>query len=295
MPNEKALRLHKMGFQLVLLGRSGDDLKRPILKGWQTAVYEANQVAAWSTRNNLGLRCGWQGVSMSRVYRGSLSLVVLDFDEDAKRIFPDWQCQAARILPGLPVIVTSGRGYHVYFYTQDDPRSRTLAGRYSDGKDGRKRLVKYIETLGRGRQVVTAGSRHPNGCRYHFLTPATYADIPCLTEHQWQQIVALSRTFDQRPAPSKKKASQPISLLNELGGIGDSTELAEVNCLDYARRFIGTEEATEGNGDIRILGQGGLLITPDGRGWYSFSDDTGGGLVDLIAWHRAWAGEGDPC
>jgi hypothetical protein len=263
-----------MGFQLVLLGSSGDDLKRPVLRGWQKAAYEPKQVAAWSPRNNLGLRCGRQG--------NGLSLVVLDFDEEAGLIFPQWQRQAERISPCLPVIVSSGRGYHVYYYTTDDHRSRVLAGCYSEQEDGRKRLHKFIETLGQGRQVVTAGSRHPTGCRYRFLTTATYADIPRLTDHQWQQIVALSSTFDRRPARTKK-AFQPISLLDGLAGIG--------NCLDYARRFIGCEEYVERNGDIRILGHGGLLITPDGRGWYSFSDDTGGGLTDLIAWHRSWNGE----
>lgn len=295
MANETALRLHQMGFQLVLLGRSGDDLKRPILKGWQTADYTADQVAAWPIHNNLGLRCGRQG--------NGWSLVVLDFDEEAGRVFTSWLRQAVLIVPGLPVTVTSGRGYHVYFYTRDDHRSRTLAARYSTGADGRKRLHKFIETLGRGRQVVTPGSRHPNGHRYRFVTVANYDDIPRLDEPQWQRLVALSRSFDKRPTPSNKKTSQPVSLLNDLDGVGGSTEtsassvesLAAVNCLDYARRFIGTEEITEPNGDIRILGQGGLLITPDGRGWYSFSDDTGGGLVDLIAWHRTWAGEGDAC
>ena len=275
MANEKALRLHKMGFNLVLLGSSGDDLKRPVLRGWQRATYSPKQVAAWSPRNNLGLRCGRQG--------NGLSLVVLDFDERAGFIFPKWQRQAERISPCLPVIVSSGRGYHVYYYTTDDHRSRTLAGCYSDREDGRKRLHKFIETLGQGRQVVTAGSRHPTGCRYRFMTPATYADIPRLTDHQWQQIAALSVSFDKRPARSKKNGFQPISLLDDLAGIG--------SCLDYARRFIGSEEFIERNGDIRILGQGGLLITPDGRGWYSFSDDTGGGLTDLITWHRSWNGE----
>jgi hypothetical protein len=287
MTNEKALRLHKMGFNLVLLGRSGNDLKRPVLRGWQTAVYEANQVAAWSRRNNLGLRCGRQSNSLSRASQGGWSLVVLDFDEEADRIFPQWRWQMKRITSASPVIVTSGRGYHVYFYTHDAHRSRTLAGQYSVGEDGRTRLHKFIEVLGQGRQVVSAGSRHPNGRRYRFLTVAAYPNIPRLAERQWRQLVALSRTFDQRPSRSQKKAFQPISLLNDLAGIG--------NCLDYARRFIGTEEFVERNGDIRILGQGGLLITPDGRGWYCFSDDTGGGLVDLIAWHRTWAGEGDPC
>ena len=64
------------------------------------------------------------------------------------------------------------------------------------------------------------------------------------------------------------------------------------NCLDYTRRYIATAEQVERNGDIRFLGQGGLLVTSDGRGWYSFSEETGGGLAELIAWHQALVAEG---
>ena len=59
---------------------------------------------------------------------------------------------------------------------------------------------------------------------------------------------------------------------------------------DYARRYIGAAEQEERNGDIRFLGQGGLLVTADGRGWYSFSEETGGGLAELIAWHQSLVG-----
>jgi len=35
-----------------------------------------------------------------------------------------------------------------------------------------------------------------------------------------------------------------------------------------------------------------LLITANGRAWYSFSEETGGCLAELIAWHQALVGEG---
>ena len=38
MANEKALRLIELGLHPVLLGSAGDDLKRPLRKGWRTAV-----------------------------------------------------------------------------------------------------------------------------------------------------------------------------------------------------------------------------------------------------------------
>lgn len=280
MASKKAKRLIQLGLQPVLLGRSGNDLKRPLLKGWQTAVYTITDVGRWPSRHNLGIRCGCQ--------RDGRALLVFDFDEEAERVFPDWLGKIAFLITEPLVIVASGRGYHVYFYTHEAYSGCTLAGRYGDAAppaNGRKRLFKYIETLGEGRQVVSAGSRHPSGRRYRFYSQATYVDIPHLSAEQYQQLVALSRRFDQRPKqPPRNTAAQAKQLPRLLPGVD--------NCLTYARRFLSSAEQVERNGDIRFLGYGGLLVTGNGRGWYSFSDESGGGLPELIAWHQALIGEG---
>ena len=279
MANKKALRLLELGLHPVLLGRAGNDLKRPLLKGWQTAVYTAADVARWPSGHNIGIRCGWQ--------QAAWALLVFDFDEEANRIFPDWLRWATRLIHEPLTIVTSGRGYHVYFYTDEAYPGSTLAGRYGEVKtstNGRKRLFKFIETLGQGRQVVTAGSRHPSGHRYRFRGQARYADIPYLGAEQYAQLVAFSRRFDQRPKPQQKQLTSPPHLTHYLP--------PAANCLLYARHVLHGREQVERNGDIRILGYGGLLITANGRGWYSFSDETGGGLPELIAWHQALLEEG---
>lgn len=280
MANKKAIRLIELGLHPVLLGNKGDDLKRPLLKGWQTAVYTPEEVARWPVRNNIGIRCGWQ--------QDDWALLVFDFDEEANRIFPDWLRQAARLVHEPQTIVTSGRGYHVYFYTDEAYPGCTLAGKYgevSSPANGRKRLFKFIETLGQGRQVVSAGSRHPSGHRYRFRSQATYTDIPYLSAEQYQQLVALSRCFDQRPKqPQRNSLAHPKQLTGLLPGVD--------NCLTYARRFLSGAEQVERNGDIRFLGYGGFLVTANGRGWYSFSDEAGGSLPELIAWHQALVGEG---
>ena len=280
MANKKALQLIELGLHPVLLGRDGDDLKRPLLKGWQTAVYTPADVARWPARNNVGLRCGLQ--------RDGLALLVFDFDEDANTIFPDWLRQAAHLVHEPLTIVTSGRGYHVYFRTDKASPGCTLAGKYGavgSPTNGRKRLFKFIETLGEGRQVVTAGSRHPSGHQYRFRSQATYLDIPYLSAEQYQQLVTFSRCFDQRPKlPQKKRVVYPKQFTGLQPGVD--------NCLTYARRFLRSAEQVERNGDVRFLGYGGLIVTANGRGWYSFSDEAGGGLPELIAWHQALRGEG---
>lgn len=280
MANKKALRLLRLGLHPVLLGNKGDDLKRPLLKGWRTAIYTAEDAACWPHRNNVGIRCGRQ--------RDGRVLIVFDFDEEARRVFPVWIEQANQILRQPLVIVTSGRGCHVYFYSEKAYPGRTLAGRYApapDNANGRKRLFKFIETLGTGRQVVAAGSRHPNGQRYRFSRGTRYEDIPFLSVEAYEALAALSKSFDERPSkPERSQPACPVKLNGEFSGIQ--------NCLEYARRYIGATEQVERNGDIRILGYGGLLLTADGRGWYSFSEETGGGLAELIAWHQSLAGEG---
>ncbi|MBX3055897.1 MAG: hypothetical protein KF770_05430 [Anaerolineae bacterium] len=133
--------------------------------------------------------------------------------------------------------------------------------------------------------MVSTGCRHPSGHRYQFVPGTDYEDIPTLTAGKYQALVTLSKSFDERPSqPERNPTVRPVRLCGEISGIE--------NCLDYARRFIAAAEQVERNGDIRFLGQGGLLVTADGRGWYSFSDDTGGGLAELIAWHQSLMGEG---
>ncbi len=46
MANKKAWQLIRLGLHPVLLGSAGHDLKRPLRKGWQTAVYTPEDVAS---------------------------------------------------------------------------------------------------------------------------------------------------------------------------------------------------------------------------------------------------------
>lgn len=269
MANQEALQLIELGFHPVLLGKSGDDLKRPLHKGWQTAVYTPAQVSRWPVGHNVGIRCGLQ--------RNGSFLLIFDFDEEAECIFPAWRNEAVKIVEDDLVIVNSGRGYHIYFYVPDEMGSRTLAGRRVV-ENGCSRLLKFIETIGRHKQVVSAYSRHPSGAHYRFYSLAGYEEIPTLTVMQLSDLTQMARRFDERPVPIHNLSLPKITRRK----IPSEFQ----NCLDYARCFIGTEERVERNGDVRFLGQGGLLVTADGRGWYSFSEETGGGLTELIVWHR---------
>ena len=94
-------------------------------------------------------------------------------------------------------------------------------------------------------------------------------------------LLALARHFDERPKPNRRTLARRRRLWS-----ASVAKYGVTNCLDYARRYLGAAERVEANGDIRFLGWGGLLVTADGRGWYLHSEGVGGGLADLIAWHR---------
>lgn len=64
------------------------------------------------------------------------------------------------------------------------------------------------------------------------------------------------------------------------------TVRARFDLVAYAREHFGGEEQEEGDGEVRLLGHGGLLLNPDKGIWHSFADELGGDALDLVAWHR---------
>jgi len=283
----KATELYNLGFSPVKLGSAGDDLKRPQLLGWTDAEYTAADLAAWPAANNIGIRCGKQ--------RDGKYLYVFDFDHRAAEIFPAWLEQARKafvhkrtersttLAPRFfvdvhsPPIVKTSKGYHVYVRT-NAPQKHNKAAMQPNESGGFDTL---IEVIGERRQVVSAGSNHPSGANYELVAGKLDA-TPTVTTEEYNQLFDLAESYDLRPAKSQHVA---ISKPAQWGG--NTGELAGVtNCLDYARAHIAGKEQTERNGEIRFAGNGGLLITEDGSQWFCHSEQTGGGLVSLVAWHK---------
>ena len=282
--SEKALDLIKHGLHPVLLGSSGDALKRPQLKGWQTATNTPEDVKAWPERANIGVRCGQ---TRKNKHGEHFYIYVFDFDKYAKEIFLKWW-EVVTVYFGLRgiclqgLVVSTGKGYHVYVATYKPHSDRLLASEPVT-IDGKIKNEVIIEIRGDNQQVVAAGSRHPSGHDYQFYYGSGYDAIPLIDDTDFEYMVAQARLFDRQP-PKPKVKTVSVGAAVKFEGTGELTGITD--CLDYARRFIGGEEKTEQNGDIRITGNGGLLLQADGRGWYCFSEQKGGGLADLIAWHK---------
>jgi hypothetical protein len=102
-------------------------------KPYQRAAATEAQIRQWFTRwPNYGLVCGFGG------------LLVLDFDDLAL-----WQVWQRAYSVGYHV--TTGRGAHVYFYTDQPARTLHLSG---------------VDVLGVGAYVLGAGCVHPSGAVY---------------------------------------------------------------------------------------------------------------------------------
>ena len=270
----KANEILDCGLTPVLLGWVGDALKRPILPNWPNAEYTADEVAGWPADNNIGIRCGLTLLG--------LWLYVFDFDHDAARIFPAWFAAAKKLLPHVQwVIVKTSKGYHVYLFTDAPQNHNKVAMKPVQGDNGRSNFLTLIEIIGEGRQVVSAGSKHPAGGQYELIAGGL-ANIPTVGSAEYKLLFDLAESYDLRP---KKKAIRQSQ--QRRSGVASTGDLAGVNnCLDYARGHIAGEVRQENDGQFRVMGNGGLLITADGRAWYCMAEQTGGGLVRLIKWHR---------
>ena len=264
----KANEILNCGLTPVLLGRVGDALKIPQLTGWQNAEYTAAEIARWPAANNIGIRCGL-------TLRGQW-LSVFDFDKYADGIFPAWLDNAIEIIP-YPVIIKTGKGYHVPVITEKPQEHGIIAGEPVQDGNGRDRTDVIIEIRGKGQQVVSHGSKHPSGGQYKIIAGESLANIPHISGDQYQQLVEPMRKHDKRTTTTKPKKKYDPAKAGTLTGF---------NCLDYAREYIAGDEQIEHDGQIRILGNGGLIITEDGHAWHNFAEGRGGNVVGLISWHQ---------
>lgn len=74
-----------------------------------------------------------------------------------------------------------------------------------------------------------------------------------------------------------------------LGSIDDATKDAireRFDMVAFAQEHWGGDTQHESNGEVRVLGHGGLLINPDEGVWHCFSDNIGGDCFELVAYQR---------
>lgn len=175
-------KLRQRGIKFVLLEKGG---KKPFQLGWQNQIIEYDNPELIEHINNNG-NYGVMG-------GGEKMLVIIDFDnlEVQERIVSK--------LPKTFSVKTGSGKLHKYFY--------------SDKCESFKIFSEDMETLadiqGEGKQVVGAGSIHPNGKRYEVFDDSEIAFLP------YSELRAIVLPFDKKIRKDKKEYEKPKGLLTD--------------------------------------------------------------------------------
>lgn len=176
-------KLQQEGIHFVLLEKSG---KRPIQKDWTNKLIPYNDpelIAHLQKGGNYGVIGG-----------GSKQLIILDFDNEKV------QDEVCKKLPPTFTVKTGSGKLHKYFF--------------SDGSESFKIFDENLNTLidvqGTGKQVVGAGSTHPNGNPYEVIEDV---DIAFLS---YSEIKALLLPYDKKIKKEKKEEyEKPKGIITE--------------------------------------------------------------------------------
>jgi hypothetical protein len=94
------------------------------------------------------------------------------------------------------------------------------------------------------------------------------------------------RKDDSQPAKLAKPAPMTTPLPRTIDEDDAKEQIRErFDLVTYAAQKFGGKEQHEGSGEVRILGQGGLLISPERQTWYNHSWTAGGDCFDLAGHH----------
>jgi len=187
-----AKALYDAGLSIVPIKCDGS--KRPPIKWRQYSNYQMPwfQLRHWfrskGKPSGIGIICG--------IASGNLE--VLDFDEDAETIFPQWSnevgCRMPDLLNELPIVETPSSGFHLYYRCEAIEGNQKLAQR----KVGDE-LLTLIETRGQGGLVVAPGSpliTHRLRKPYHLLQ-GDLKKIPTISTYQRNYLHDIARSFNE--------------------------------------------------------------------------------------------------
>lgn len=174
--------LRQEGIRFVLLEKGG---KRPFQKEWQNKNIYYNDlelIEHINSNGNYGVMGG-----------GQKQLVIIDFDNTKV------QDEVCKKLPETFTVKTGSGKLHKYFF--------------SDKADSFKIFDEEMNTLadiqGEGKQVVGAGSVHPNGTIYEVINNSEIAFL------SYSEIRALILPYDKKPKKEKKEYEKPKGILTE--------------------------------------------------------------------------------
>lgn len=175
-------QIKREGIKFVLLEKGG---KKPFQKGWQNLTIshdDTGLVNHISTGGNYGVMGG-----------GELGLIIIDFDN---------QKIQDKICPKLPKTFTvqTGTGKLHKYFTSDKHESFKIFD---------EDMNTLIDVQGEGKQVVGAGSVHPNGNKYKVIDDSEIAFI------SYSEVKALLLPFDKKPKKKEIIQERPKGILTD--------------------------------------------------------------------------------
>lgn len=246
--------------------------KRPIGQGWQKTAYTADEARAhYLAGGNVG------------VHAGELSNGIIWIDVDRGRTLDQFLATFPELTSSLRVYRDNapGRGKVAIRIVDRIPSPTKWKAAPTDKSPS-------TELLSTGNQAVVWGT-HPSGARYQLagetVVEMSYAELSAL----WQRWTGRPLTENPTKRPKRQAApEQPHYTPQDPDNLIEQVKAAWP-ILGVLQRFglasHGTEE--ERNGETRVLGNGGLLISKDGALWSIPNNGQGFGGNVFHAWF--WA------
>ncbi len=276
-----ALAYHALGANVVAIpeGEKGPTYK---WKHWHTKEQTTSDVnrLMWKGWNYILAAAGVGIVNGVKGWRS------FDFDKCPDDAAVDTLLQALGLPKNYPWVERSGSelGWHVIVRCFDDLPAGALSrkekepGVYSGpSKDG---SFDHLELrFERCQTVVTPSIHQSSGKRYRWRhDPPTEAPAIVSAGALVVAFYSVATRCDTTPAEQLPSNSQQRTTHRD--DIKDEIR-RRFDMVTYAQEKFGGEQQRERDGQLRILGHGGLLIDPDDEVWYTFGDEVGGDCFDL--------------
>jgi hypothetical protein len=229
--------LYKWDSTSTFKGKTRQDGKRPLSNDWTTRLYKSEDTVAKSKadNNNAGVRLTSSQLVIDVDPRNS----PMDDDTGEQRDTFKELCKALSIDPTLyPKVNTGSGGFHLYMQKDPDvPVIDTL-----EGYEG-------VEFKTRGRQVVAAGSVHPNGNKYYWDDTFQHPELEDAPFAPSNLMAMIKRPT--QPASSGGKggeySDQDIAkMLNELDPVDFGSAGASKHGVDWLKLMMAVHHASDG-------------------------------------------------
>lgn len=273
---EAALGYNQEGLCVIPVKPRG---KRPALASWeryQTKRSTMEEIRHWfnsGSSYNVGIVHG--------VVSGNY--VTLDIDHDAG-LLDLLRTEFPVLFSGRLEQSGSGDGFHIPLrpevlpdFGTNERQKRPRGNRTWKTEQG------TLNIRARFCQTVAPPSIHPSGRPYVFIQHGEIVQLPDLSP----LLVWLD---ELTPPPNRAPRRSPPPIISPVMGKGlvEAVRNAWPTALIVFKHFgLAGNLKTEMNGELRLKGNGGLLIAADDpTTWFCFSDEVGGGVIEAWGWCR---------